>query len=211
MRRLWAANHRCRVTGEPSWNQVIAATASTASPVKVIASCHGPSSVLDASFAGPLRLSPDGQQVAADVWTPDSGSRDLWVFSQDGTQKRRLSYPPAQHLRPVGELRNHVGTNEARHLEPRRPGAREHLHKPHLVVGGDHLRLVLEAVPGTDLADLHVLALRSGHGQIMPIPPLTPRVCPVMYDASSDARNAITAATSSGCPSRLRTVLAIMF
>ncbi|MCY1243176.1 hypothetical protein D9M72_561800 [compost metagenome] len=54
MRRLWAANQRCRVMGEPSWNQVIPATASTTSPVKVIASCQAPSSVLDASFAGPL-------------------------------------------------------------------------------------------------------------------------------------------------------------
>ncbi len=43
-----------------------------------------------------------------------------------------------------------------------RPGAGEHVDQPHLVLGGDHLRLVLEAVPWSHLAHLHVLAW--GHG-----------------------------------------------
>ena len=36
----------------------------------------------------------------------------------------------------------------------------------------------------------------------MYIPPLTARTCPVIYDASSDARKQTAAATSSGVPSR---------
>jgi Tol biopolymer transport system component len=55
-----------------------------------------------APFSGPLRLSPDGQRLAVDIWNPDnSGSRDIWVFGQNGKEKRQLTYPPDQHLRPV--------------------------------------------------------------------------------------------------------------
>ena len=54
-----------------------------------------------APFSGPLRLSPDGHQVVADVWSPDFGNRDAWLFSQDGKEKRRLTFPTAQHIRPV--------------------------------------------------------------------------------------------------------------
>ena len=69
-----------------------------------------------------------------------------------------------QDLRPVGDLRDHVGTNEARDLEAADAGPGQHLHQPHLVVGGDDLRLVLEAVAGADLADLDGLAVgRLGH------------------------------------------------
>ena len=59
-----------------------------------------------------------------------------------------------EHLARVGELRDHVGAHEARDLEPLQPGAREHVDQAHLVGGGDHLGLVLEAVARPDLADL---------------------------------------------------------
>jgi len=36
----------------------------------------------------------------------------------------------------------------------------------------------------------------------MKVPPLTQIVCPVMYDASGDARNSTAAATSSTDPNR---------
>jgi Tol biopolymer transport system component/DNA-binding winged helix-turn-helix (wHTH) protein len=52
-------------------------------------------------FSGPLRLSPDGRNVVADVWSPDFGNRDIWLFSQDGKEKRRLTVPTAQHIRPI--------------------------------------------------------------------------------------------------------------
>ncbi len=58
------------------------------------------------------------------------------------------------------------------------------LDQPHLLGGRDDLRLVLEAVPRPDLADVDAIA----HAYIMPRPPLTPIVSPVTYDASSDAR-----------------------
>ncbi len=54
-----------------------------------------------APFSGPVRLSPDGSQAAADVWSPASGSRDLWIFGQGGRESSRLTYPPAIHIRPV--------------------------------------------------------------------------------------------------------------
>src|SRR3954447_14864551 len=58
-----------------------------------------------------------------------------------------------EHLHAVRELRDHVRAHEARHLEALDAGARELLDQAHLVVGRDHLRLVLEAVARTDLAD----------------------------------------------------------
>ena len=71
---------------------------------------------------------------------------------------------PLEHLGAVGQLRDHVRSHEAGHLEPAKPCAREHLHEAHLVVGRDDLRLVLEAVAGADLADQDGLAgWRFGH------------------------------------------------
>ncbi len=54
-----------------------------------------------APFSGTVRLSPDGTQAAADVWTPASGSRDIWTFGKGGRESSRLTYPPAIHIRPV--------------------------------------------------------------------------------------------------------------
>lgn len=59
------------------------------------------SSTRPAPFSGTVRISPDGQRAAADVWSPESGSRDIWIFDQSGRQSRRLSYPPGIHIRPV--------------------------------------------------------------------------------------------------------------
>ena len=55
-----------------------------------------------APFSGTVRVSPDGRHVAADVWTPLSGVRDIWVFDENG-ESRRLTYPnpPTTHVRAV--------------------------------------------------------------------------------------------------------------
>ena len=54
------------------------------------------------AFSGTVRMSPDGQHAAADVWTPPNGVRDVWVFGEDGAS-RRMTYPnpPTTHVRPV--------------------------------------------------------------------------------------------------------------
>ena len=66
----------------------------------------------------------------------------------------------SQHLGAVGELRDHVRAHEARDLEPLQPRRGERLDQPHLVLGRDDLGLVLEPVPGPDLADGYVHAAR---------------------------------------------------
>lgn len=52
-------------------------------------------------YVGTVRISPDGQRVAAAVWTPDNGGMDIWVFAANAKESRRLTYPPAVHGRPV--------------------------------------------------------------------------------------------------------------
>jgi len=59
-----------------------------------------------------------------------------------------------QHLGGVGELGD-VGPDEAGELDPAQAAGREQLDECDLVVGGDDLGLVLEAVAGTDLAYAH--------------------------------------------------------
>ncbi len=54
-----------------------------------------------APFSGTVRISPDGQRVAADVFTPETGTRDIWLFDENGKESRRLTYPAASHRRPV--------------------------------------------------------------------------------------------------------------
>jgi DNA-binding winged helix-turn-helix (wHTH) protein len=54
-----------------------------------------------APYAGNLRISPDGREVAATVWNPDSGGSDIWIFDESGRGSRRFTYPPANHFRPV--------------------------------------------------------------------------------------------------------------
>src|SRR4051794_5123598 len=64
-----------------------------------------------------------------------------------------------EHLAPVGQLRDDVGADEARDLQPLDAGARELLDEPDLVLGGDDLGLVLKAVARADLADAHAVRL----------------------------------------------------
>ena len=59
----------------------------------------------------------------------------------------------AQHLARVRQLRDHVGAHERRDLEAAQPGTPERVDQAHLVVRGDDLGLVLEAVARADLAD----------------------------------------------------------
>lgn len=55
-----------------------------------------------APFSGTVRMSPNGRHAAADVWTPESGARDIWLYDENG-ESHRLTYPnpPATHVRPV--------------------------------------------------------------------------------------------------------------
>jgi eukaryotic-like serine/threonine-protein kinase len=54
-----------------------------------------------AAYVGSVRISPDGRRVAAGIWTPASGAPDLWLFSTDGRESRRLTYPPTSYFRAV--------------------------------------------------------------------------------------------------------------
>src|ERR671918_2640774 len=62
------------------------------------------------------------------------------------------------------------------------------------------------APANSDLGDERAVMTEFAHfhevPQICPAPPSTLISTPVMYEASSDARNATVAATSSGCPKR---------
>src|SRR5205085_7370218 len=62
-----------------------------------------------------------------------------------------------QHIFGVGQLRDHIGTHEARDLDTSQTAAPEQLDKPNLVGRRDHLRLVLKPVAGTDFADADAL------------------------------------------------------
>ena len=61
-----------------------------------------------------------------------------------------------EHVGRVGQLRDDVRPHEARDLQPLEAGRCEQLDQPHLIVGRHHLGLVLEPVPGPDLADVDV-------------------------------------------------------
>jgi Tol biopolymer transport system component/DNA-binding winged helix-turn-helix (wHTH) protein len=54
-----------------------------------------------APFNGSLRISPDGESVAAELWNTESGGADIWVFGRNGRESRRLTYPPFVHTRAV--------------------------------------------------------------------------------------------------------------
>jgi hypothetical protein len=54
-----------------------------------------------ASYVGTVRISPDGRQLAAGVWSPDKGGMDIWVFGANARESRRLTSGPAVYTRPV--------------------------------------------------------------------------------------------------------------
>ena len=65
----------------------------------------------------------------------------------------------AEHLDAVGQLRDDVGPDEARDLDPLEAGPAQGVDQPDLVRGRDRLGFVLEAVAGPDLPDAHPAAL----------------------------------------------------
>jgi len=69
-----------------------------------------------------------------------------------------------KHLGAVGQLRDDVGADEARHLKALQAAGGEAFDEPDLVVGRDAVRLVLKSVAGPDLPDLHALAHDAGRG-----------------------------------------------
>ena len=82
----------------------------------------------------------------------ERGVQPALVRDEDGDAHAVGNIDSLEHLRRVSQLRDDVGTDEARRLEPPQAGTRESVDQPHLVGGRDDLRLVLEAVAGTDLA-----------------------------------------------------------
>jgi eukaryotic-like serine/threonine-protein kinase len=54
-----------------------------------------------ATHWGQLRLSRDGQRVAATVWSPENGGTGVWIYSANGRESRRLTFPPDCDRRPV--------------------------------------------------------------------------------------------------------------
>jgi hypothetical protein len=86
----------------------------------------------------------------------------LLVRDQHGDRDVAGRADGVEHLLGVRELGDHVRAHEARDLEALEAGAGELVDQPHLLVGGDRLRLVLEAVAGADLADAHA---RGSHGR----------------------------------------------
>ena len=54
-----------------------------------------------ARYWGTLRISPDGNRVAAVVYNPQNGGTDNWVFEAGGRDSRQLTFPPEQSRRPV--------------------------------------------------------------------------------------------------------------
>ncbi len=54
-----------------------------------------------ASYWGNVRISPDGRRVASAIWTPENGAPGVWIFSANGPETRRVTFPPEVHRRPV--------------------------------------------------------------------------------------------------------------
>lgn len=54
-----------------------------------------------APFNGTVRISPDGRHLVMGIWSPENGGVDIWIFNIDGSEGRRLTFPPAVHPRAV--------------------------------------------------------------------------------------------------------------
>jgi serine/threonine protein kinase len=50
---------------------------------------------------GQVRVSRDGQRVAATIWNPENGATGIWIFSANGRESSRLTFPPDVDRRPV--------------------------------------------------------------------------------------------------------------
>ena len=50
---------------------------------------------------GNVRLSRDGQRVAATVWSPQTGGAGVWIITASRSESLRLTYPPEVHRRAV--------------------------------------------------------------------------------------------------------------
>jgi serine/threonine protein kinase/Tol biopolymer transport system component len=50
---------------------------------------------------GQVRVSRDGQRVAATVWSPENGVTGIRIFDANGKESRRLTFPPEIDRRPV--------------------------------------------------------------------------------------------------------------
>jgi eukaryotic-like serine/threonine-protein kinase len=54
-----------------------------------------------AAYWGNVRLSRDGRRVAAAVVSAETGSTSVWTFDADGTNSRRVTFPPEVFRRPT--------------------------------------------------------------------------------------------------------------
>ena len=71
---------------------------------------------------GNVRLSRDGQRVAATVWSPQTGGAGVWIIGANRGESRRLTYPPEVHRRAVWSpdgTRLAMGASGDAHLGPR--------------------------------------------------------------------------------------------
>jgi Tol biopolymer transport system component len=50
---------------------------------------------------GNVRLSRDGNRVAAAVWSTESGATSIWTFEVNGRESRRVTFPPDVNRRPT--------------------------------------------------------------------------------------------------------------
>lgn len=56
---------------------------------------------MPAPFNGTVRISPNGLHLVAGIWSPENGGIDIWIFNVDGSEGRRVTFPPAVHPRAV--------------------------------------------------------------------------------------------------------------
>jgi hypothetical protein len=85
----------------------------------------------------------DGVDAVADLQRPVQAAL---VGDEHGDADAVGDVDAGEHLARVGELRDDVGADERGRLDPPQARAGETVDEAHLVLGGDHLGLVLEAV-----------------------------------------------------------------
>jgi hypothetical protein len=89
------------------------------------------------------------------------------VRDQHGVRNPGTTLIGREHLLGVGELGDDVRTHERRELDPSQTRLAEHVDQPDLLLGRDHLGLVLKAVTRPDLADPNALGKRGSPREVM--------------------------------------------
>ena len=108
-----------------------------------------------------LRRAEEDRDLVEAVAVLEGGRQASLVGHEDGQLDAVGDVDAVQHVDRIVELRDDVGTHEARDLDPAQPRPCERVDEPHLVLRRDALGLVLEAVARSDLPDADAL-WRSG-------------------------------------------------